>query len=515
MSPSSLAILDSDEKRLEYLKSVFKRDEYKVFATVDIQPLLEQLAQHPMAAILLEYSTLTHSERDEIVRIFRQYDHNNIFIYNLPDDANRRLAFYELGARRVFDVSSPVEEIYHALKGPLRNFSRNVSGTELVSTGDLQEMPLKSLLSTMGKEERSGVLRLFSNQMAGKIYFKQGYPIHAQVGMHQGEAALMHMLFWPEGTFRFSSKMTFNGRGSVGVSHVALLIAAEKIRRRFAAHIASLGSLRATVKVQYAGDLKQSGLEVDEAFVELIRRPVMIRKILENPVYPNFTTVEKLNLLLKNGYLHVYDEEKKKESSAEAISAESSTVVIRPAGSFAPEMIGYFQLEEKARPYVIPVLSVHGSDGSRFIQTLFNAGEPLDKGQMILDSHRGCLLESLAINEQIIDDVEERKEDLIGFVYVLGEEVHERLDYTRYILGKMSQLYPLPVVILFTGAVEEPDALKEKLNIPADHPVFTVSLENKKQLEEAILNMAVYIQEEERTESEEDTRPEDEVPNDA
>ncbi len=515
MSSSSLAILDSDEQRLEYLKSVFKRDEYKVFSTMDIQPLLEQLAQHPMAAILLEYNTLTHSERDEIVRIFRQYDHNNIFIYNLPDDANRRLAFYELGARRVFDISSPVEEIYYALRGPLQNFSRKASGTELVSTGDLQEMPLKSLLSMMGKEERSGVLRLFSNQMAGKIYFKQGYPIHAQVGMHQGEAALMHMLFWPEGTFRFSSKMTFNGRGSVGISHVALLIAAEKIRRRFAAHIANLGSLRATVKVQYAGDLKQSGLEVDEAFVDLIRRPVMIRKILENPVYPNFTTVEKLNLLQKNGYLHVYDEEKKRESSAEAVSAESSTVVVRPTGDFSSAMIQHFELGEKARPYVIPVLSVHGGDGSRFIQTLFDSGEALDKGQMMLDSHRGCLLESLAINEQIIDDVEERKDDLIGFVYVLGDEVYDRLDYTRYILGKMSQLYPLPVVILFTMAVEQPDALKEKLNIPAEHPVFTVSLENKKQLEEAILNMALYSQEEESTESGEDVRPEDEVASDA
>ncbi|HED11807.1 MAG TPA: DUF4388 domain-containing protein [Caldithrix abyssi] len=515
MPPSSLAILDSDEKRLEYLKSVFKRDDYKVFSFVDIQPLLEQLAQNPMAAILLEYGTLTHSERNEIVRIFRQYDHNNIFIYNLPDDANRRLAFYELGARRVFDVSSPVEEIYYALKGPLQNFSRSTPGTELVSTGDLQEMPLKNLLSTMGKEERSGVLRLFSNQMAGKIYFKQGYPIHAQVGMHEGEAALMHMLFWPEGTFRFSSKMTFNGRGSVGISHVALLIAAEKIRKQFAVHIGNLGSLRATVRVQYAGDLQQSGLAVDEAFVELIRRPVMIKKILENPVYPNFTTVEKLNLLLENGYLHVYDEEKKKESSAEAISAESSTVVTRPGESFAAEMIRYFDLGEKARPYVIPVLSVHGRNGSRFIQTLFDAGEELYKGQMILDSHRSCLLESLAINEQIIDDVEERKDDLIGFVYVLGEEAYERLDYTRYILGKMSQLYPLPLVILFTGAVQQPESLKKELNIPGSHPVFTVALDKKEQLEEVILKMALYRQEEEEEESGEDAHSEDEVTTDA
>ncbi|HHM02199.1 MAG TPA: DUF4388 domain-containing protein [Caldithrix abyssi] len=513
MPSSSLAILDKDEKRLDYLQSVFKRDEYKVYASGEIQPFLNQLAQYPMAAILLEYSTLTDSDRGEIVRVFRQYDHNNIFIYNLPDDANRRLAFYELGARRVFDVSSPMEEIHYALKGPLKNFSGGVPGAELVSAGDLQEMPLKKLLSTMGQEERSGVLRLFSRQIAGKIYFKQGFPIHAQVGMHEGERALMHMLFWPEGSFRFSAKMSYNGSGTVAISHVALLIAAEKIRRRFAVNISYLGSLQATVRVQYAGDLKQSGLPVDEAFIDLIQRPVMIRKILENPVYTNFETVEKLNLLLKNGYLHVYDEEKKRERSGEHVETAAVGVSASPESEFSAKMIRHFNLEEKARPYVLPVLSAHGTEGGRFIQTLFNAADEIYQGLLTLDQHRGCLLESLAINEQIIDDVEERKDDLIGFVYVLDDSVYERLDYTRYILGKMRQMYPLPVIILFPEDQENAEVLKGKLNIPEEYPLMSASLDDREQLQEAILNMALYEPPEKEENDEDDTVGEEVTPN--
>jgi len=491
--------MDSDEQRLDFFESMFKRDGYDVLGVPDVTALLAHLEKKPVAAILLEYSALLINDREAIIRIFRQYDHNNIFVYNLPDDANKRLAFYELGARRVFDLASPLKEIYFALREPLRNFTSEWTDNELISAGDLQEQPLKNMLATISREERSGILRLFSNQIAGKIYFRQGFATHARVGLHTGERALMHMLFWPEGTFRFTSQIKFNETYTVGISHVGLLIAAEHIRKQFAAHLAALGSLQATVKVQYLGDLLQSGLDIQPEFIDLLKRPAEIKTLLENPFYTNFETVERLHLMLKNGYLNVFETGKKKSSEAATPHPVSPKVAEHSADpDDARALIQLFGLEENARDYSIPVLSADGQSAMRFVQTAVDSPEEINRGRLNLDANRHCLLEALAINEQIIDDVEARKEHLIGFVYVVDPAVESRLDYTRYIIGKMTQLYPVPFVILFSEMDQTAvDEMKLKLNMPVEQTTVQATLTNKEQVMQALRAMRLPEEEKE------------------
>ena len=171
MSQYPIVILDNDENRADFFESRFLRDEHQVDIYKNITTLLENTKQHKEAAFLVEYNTITAEQREDVIQFYKEFSLQNIFMFEVPDNANKRLAFYELGAKRVFDTSQPLDEIYHGLVWPLKSLWENSSKNLLISSGLLEDVSLKSLISTIGKEQRTGILKIVTKKNSGKIYY--------------------------------------------------------------------------------------------------------------------------------------------------------------------------------------------------------------------------------------------------------------------------------------------------------------------------------------------------------
>ena len=71
-------------------------------------------------------------------------------------------------------------------------------------TGSLKDMGAYELLETLSYNQKTGTLEVYSPSGAeGKVTLQEGYPLYAQTGKFLGEAAIYHLLGWPDGNYRF------------------------------------------------------------------------------------------------------------------------------------------------------------------------------------------------------------------------------------------------------------------------------------------------------------------------
>ncbi len=73
--------------------------------------------------------------------------------------------------------------------------------------GDLQEMPLTTLISINCNERNQSRLRLWHGDAEGVIYFEGGQIAHAASGDVEGEEAVYRMLAWEDGTFELEGEV--------------------------------------------------------------------------------------------------------------------------------------------------------------------------------------------------------------------------------------------------------------------------------------------------------------------
>lgn len=68
--------------------------------------------------------------------------------------------------------------------------------------GDLLDLTLPSLLSALGMEGSTAVLRMQRGTDQGALYFCEGTLVHAASGAAVGDQAVYDLLAWPDGRFR-------------------------------------------------------------------------------------------------------------------------------------------------------------------------------------------------------------------------------------------------------------------------------------------------------------------------
>jgi GGDEF domain-containing protein len=69
--------------------------------------------------------------------------------------------------------------------------------------GNLSNLPIESLLQTFHNNQSTGVLIIKHKGLVGEIYFDSGRPVHCNYGGITGEAGMIELLLWQEGTFQF------------------------------------------------------------------------------------------------------------------------------------------------------------------------------------------------------------------------------------------------------------------------------------------------------------------------
>ncbi|KAA3611334.1 MAG: DUF4388 domain-containing protein [Calditrichaeota bacterium] len=502
MSQYSVVILDTDDSRTDYFESMFKKDDHVVSIYGSIGSIIQHAENSDKVAFLVEYNTLTAENRLDVIKFFKDYSRQNVFMFNVPDNANKRLAFYELGAKRVFDTSHPLDEIYYALIWPIKNMVSDSNKNLLISSGQLEDVSLKSLINNLAREERSGILKIVTENNSGKVYFRDGYITHAQVGLHVGEKAVLHMLFWHTGEFIFNATTSFNDTVSVSLSIVTLLIIAEDLRKSYLQNLQEIGSQKAIVQVTYSGDLNSSSIEINNGFKDAIIRPAILSVILENQFYTCYETAQKLIELKNYGFLSVTDAEatvieKKKEKDNQEI----------PLGTFSLldndetlELCHNVSLE-KLQSGKILIISTLGKSSYHALQSIVQNGSDIHKR----NNTHVCRVEvltqtdisfySLTMDETVLESVGKISDEFTAIAFLVDVQKTDVFEYTSYVMHgliKNEQTLWAPFAI---NSTEEMDLeqLKSTLNIPEHIPFIASDPTREEDVKQILLSLKKYI----------------------
>ncbi len=519
---NTIIILDKDETRSDFFQSMFMRDDYEVKIFNTIKSCIDFISESGCIAALVEYDTLVDEERDDVILFFKNFNRNNIFVFNVPVNANKRLAFYELGARHVFDQKSPHDEIYYALTWPVKNLSLSFDKDRFVSSGNLEDLSLTVLLNNLGREERSGILKLITEKNSGKIYFRNGQIIHAQTRLLEGDKALIHMLFWNSGTFSFSAAAHFNKDMTVMLSSFGLVILAEQLKHRYLSDINNIGSFESTLQLQYIGDLQNTQFNLQPGFVKLLSRPITFKDALENDYYPSFETARILSDLKNANFLSVVEYDKK-ELTEEAQTKKKEPVVSDVEHLFdlksAEQLIDNLNLPVKGNRNLL-ILSTKGISSGRFLTTILGK-EPntikklgLKLGILKFSDQLNLTCYSSSIHKSILAVIEKLSFDLCGIIFIIDNNVPEKFEYLKYVSLSLQRAYPLPFlpVVANTKSENETEEIRKIFNIHEVVPVPVFENDNLDIVKNIFLQLKEYeIPEETEDEEEKETQEQEET----
>ncbi len=503
MSHYSVVILDSDESRTEYFESMFRKDEHVVRTHSTIGSTIKHTSKSEKIAFLVEYNTLISENRLDVIKFFKEYSKQNIFMFNVPENANKRLAFYELGAKRVFDTSHPLDEVYYALVWPIKNMAPGTNKNLMISSGKLEDVSLKSLINNLVREERTGILKVLTESNSGKIYFKDGHITHAQVGLHVGEKAVLHMLFWHSGEFIFNATTSLTDAISVNVSIVTLLILAEDMRIEFIENLQDIGSQNAVVQINHAGDLQSSSLEIVNGFEKILRRPVVLNTILENPFYTCFETAQKLSELKSHGFLSVTDdghsiEENGKEESGEEIPLCPFSLL---DNTEAQEFCHQIHLD-KMQSGKILIISTLGKSGYHALQWLVKSGTDIFK----INNAHVCRVEvlaktdisfySLSLDETILETVNQISDDFLAIAFLVDVQQADKFEYTSYVIRGLIKNEKARWGVFAVNSTNEIDLhnIRETLSIPEYIPFKSCDPKEENDVKSILFSLKKYKQ---------------------
>ncbi len=464
MSEKRVIILDSDSTQVEYYQSYLAEYSVQTVNYQSIDDFFANLQGDSFFLLLISYQIILASERAQVIELFQKLQDREIVVYDVPENANRRLAFYDLGSRRVYDTSYSPQEVSHSLRWLIHILSSEERAADVSSRGRLEDVPVQSLILLLGRENRTGVLKLLGTHNSGKIYFFNGNIDAAQVGTHNGKEAVLHMLLWQKGNFVFSPADHLAQETKISLSNFGFIIMARTIRREMAANLRQIGSEKTVLRVQYLGDLLQSDLEIDPRFAEYIKTPRLLASILENPVYNSFETAEKLALLKNKGYLSVNEPaERNLAQKIPRAEEEAASQLALPATQIEIDLLKqnlHIGREQKSVKLIV-LFSPQAADSDAvkiFVPEMIETPHTEIKGitQLTLSADFNIYLLGMVADQSSIDFILNLDDhDFSGYIFLIDATAESFFEYGNYLINHLLSNKPLPAAVALSGAQDE------------------------------------------------------------
>lgn len=466
MQSDKIIILDSDESNTSFFADRLRPNDVEIDIFRNLSDMGHKVSVMDFKMVLINYSTILEAERMEVVGIFKQLRGHDLIVYNVPDRANRRLAFYDLGASRVYDESVSPDEICYRMKWLLTSLATASTLSDRYSEGKLEDIPLATLIKIFGKENRTGVMKIVTRYNSGKIYLYNGDIDDAQVGYHKADKAVLHMLFWKNGSFSFSPVEQAEPSAEIKISNIGMLLLAEGLRRDFLVHLEEIGPPSSVLRIKNSGDLLASDSELHTEFVRFLEKPRMLEEIIENPYYTCYETAEMLVGLRRRGFLVVseptklsgvlpQEKEEKKLEPAETIELSLSEVETVKEN---------LNLEDQKGGKLL-IMGSPDSGKTEFVGALSNSKRAvrsehgLDLGHLLLDRDIDLFLLGVTISEKAIETIHKLSEGVSGYVFLVDSEREDLLEYTNYLVNYLASRNDIPWTIAMTRS-SDPQTLK-------------------------------------------------------
>jgi signal recognition particle receptor subunit beta len=496
-----LLLLEADKKQGAILVSLFRESEAEAYVVNDISDAENLLSSTELSLLLLNYQSIVNAERNELINLFKKAQDTKLVIYNVPDDATRRIAFYRLGAYRIISNKYELEDVYYFSRNLLSNHLPVPGQKESHFSGRLQDFDLAGLINGFGRDKRSGVLRLQSEVSSGKIYFNDGHIYHASVGNLKDDEAVIYLLTWRHGQFSMSPLPQKNTHNRVQLSNVGLLLRAESVREEYFKALEDLGGADLEVSVRNEGDLLEK--EKDPLFGKFIQKLSVFRpvySIVENSPYPVLKTLDQLLTLKKDKNLQI----RKKEKETEKFTVEG----IRKSSGLSERLFSVEEVQkirEQLGAGELPggkllVLGSHTSGKTEFIRQ-FNHGsssavrseQELDFTTIELSDNFHLQVFGIALTQQLSRIIDRLSENLLGYIFLIDVAQEKELEYINYIISNLTTVHKVPWTLALTNFKKQgrkiPAGFKTGLKLPKEKKILLCDLNEKEDIRTVVLSL--------------------------
>ncbi len=450
MTNKKIFILDNDKNQTEILFNLIAEDHYEGRLFNSIEDLTAAFSDQIPALSLIDYHSLLKADRQQVIRLFQIMKDQEISVYNVPEDAARRLAFYELGARRVYDSGHSLEEMYFSLRWLMRIVTDENNRVYQNSHGNIEDLPLEALIPILASERRSGVLSIHTPSGSGKIYFYGGIIMNAQTGPHNGEEAFFHMLLWNSGRFVFMSLADLKPENKITLSNFGLITKGRQIKKEFETLVAKIAPLQNVIRAARLGDLKMSNLEIKPGFVDFIKRPHTMETAVENAFYTALETVKILLRLRDDGFLIINEPVGIEPSESEEVDKKADVQLTLSDIEFKA-LHENLKLDEQTTAKIV-VISADKDSRTGFIGDIagqFRSGggsENLEVGRVCINETLNLFLIGLEMNQKAAEAVNQIFGGLAGFIFLIDGKASEQFEYLNYVMNQILSDKPLPSV---------------------------------------------------------------------
>jgi hypothetical protein len=500
MAAQLISLLSQKDEEKEKLRTDIESFNYQVHVFDKIESITKDVSTNHPILIMIDYGSILIADRSKVIALFKAIKTTRSIVYNVPEDTDRRLAFYELGATRVFDKSYALENILHSVLWLANVLSTSDESKRLFSKGQLEDIPLSTLINTLGSENRSGILKIVTQNNSGKIYFSEGDIISAEVGFHKGEDAIIHMLFWKKGDFSFSSSQNEAPDRTIEISNIGIQIISRHYQNRFRINLEKLGKSASTVRVQNVGDLTATFENLDPKFLEYISRPKTIDEVLENPHYTCFDTLDILVKLKESNFLVLKDSgpalvEKVMLNSNIADKKTQDDLQYLMSPQDAEEIKKNLNLKNN-KVFNVLLISSQNFATTGFINDLGSSTLNVKKQkkyltiEVALAEKRNMMVFAMPVDKQIMDTFKLLPEDISGQIFIIELNGDIDFEYINYVIRQIHSINKAPTVLAVSNAGEAKDLtkLKSKIDVPEDVKIMPFDHKNgQKSIGKALL----------------------------
>jgi len=503
MSSSKIIRLSSHSKRTDDLVSMLRNDNHFVTLLDKISTTADKITSQDVVLIIINYSSIVSAERKELTTLFQSARSKKFVIFDVPNDATRRQAFYRLGAYRIFRDSYEITDIFHFATNTLRKLETNGKLKEAHFSGSLQDFSLAGLINIFGREKRSGILRIRTNGSTGKIYFSDGNIVRAGSGNLGSDDAIFYMLTWTKGWFSMRPLPIKPFKSQIQLSNLGILLYGEQIANQYSDQINKLGGINRQLRVINQGDILQP--EKDKIFVDFIQYLLTFRKIHEVVEFSPYALLETLDILEKlngsknlefretvSGIGEIYVEKaQKKTITTEHIFKAGEVKKLRKilsAKNLSGGKLLILGINTCGKTDFIRNFT-HGSHGA------VRTNQDLDFTKVDLDTDFHVQVFGLVIDKRLMEIVEKLSEGLLGYIFLVDAENPDEFEYTSYIITHLTNLFDVPWTIAVTNIdvknVTLLKKIKSDIRVPDKRNLLICDVTNKDEVKKTILSMAI------------------------
>jgi DNA-binding response OmpR family regulator/predicted regulator of Ras-like GTPase activity (Roadblock/LC7/MglB family) len=195
VAPYSILIADGDPDLIQYLSGVLRANGFSSSSTssgIDALELYKNETPDLVVADLATYDL----DGMELLEALRSFDPNaRVILTAAVTDKDMIARAFRLGALDILEKPLDSEFFISKIRDLLSREDRALEGT-------LRMMSLASIIQINCEERNLARLTLNHLGREGRVFFKDGEVIHAEIGGIAGEEAIYALLRWEDGNFK-------------------------------------------------------------------------------------------------------------------------------------------------------------------------------------------------------------------------------------------------------------------------------------------------------------------------